>query len=279
MRLCSAAFQIQPLRNLLRFWRPGLACCLLLTVMAPRMARTREEGNEEAKMRALFDQKYQAWLEYCRRPEVWSHNRGDVFVNNEPFQQIIRLGIPALPYLMEKIQESPIEGRLLHFALLAITKKKFHIRQREIDGQLLWTVEEFPDVTPGRSQPDSNILWLRWWREGMDEVSQQFDQLYRRWKILQEEDQKGAQEVYRRMVDLGIAALPKMVERVGEGEADLIPAIAELTDGAVAEEAKRSQCLAWWEENGNSWIIDFPESQTPEVSADTTAAQDHEENP
>ena len=48
------------------------------------------------------------------------------------------------------------------------------------------------------------------------------------------------------MRSLGILALPHMVKRVEQGEVDLIPAISELTDGALKKTATRSECLEWW---------------------------------
>lgn len=230
-------------------------------------------------MRDLFQEKYEAWLNHCRRPEVWSQSRGEAFVSNEPFREIIRLGIPALPFLMEKLQESPIEGRLLHHALTAITKKKFHVQQQEIDGQLLWTVEEFPDIQPSRSQPDTNILWLRWWREKLGETSGQFEELYQEWKNQKVQEQGKTGETYRKMVDLGIVALPMMMAKVAGGEANLIPAISELTAGAIVEDAEVAECLAWWEREGEKWIIAPPETNGRTAPEDTAAARSLQKTP
>ena len=80
-----------------------LICWLfILVAMVSSPPCAQEVESTPDSTRALFQEKHQAWLQYCQRPEVWRHSRGDVFVNNEPFREIIRLGIPALPCLMER---------------------------------------------------------------------------------------------------------------------------------------------------------------------------------
>ncbi len=249
----------------------------ILVAMVSSLSCAQEVENTQDSTRALFQEKHQVWLKHCQRPEVWRHSRGDVFVNNEPFQQIIRLGIPALPYLMERIEEAPIEGRLLHHALMAITKKKFHVRQEEIDGQLLWTVEEFPDIAPGKSHPDTNILWLRWWREKIQETPEEFERLYQEWKAQKEPDE--AEGAYRKLVDLGVVALPAMVKKVAGGEIALLPAISKLSEGAIPEDAERTECLAWWELEEEKWTITFPDAQEQLAPKDTAAVAGGEQTP
>ena len=253
--------------------------CWLFIMVAMVSSATKGEAVESKQdsMRVLFQEKHEAWLEYCQRPEVWRHSRGNVFVNNEPFREIIRLGIPALPCLMERIEEAPIEGRLLHHALMAITKKKFHVRQEEIDGRLLWTVEEFPDIAPGKSHPDTNILWLRWWREKIQETPQEFERLHQEWKAQKEPDETA--QAYRKLVDLGIVALPAMVEKVADGDAVMIPAISELTDGTLAPDARVAECLAWWEREQEKWTITFPDAQEQFAAEDTAAVAGGEQTP
>lgn len=278
MCVCLALRLSIPLRGLRQHARGWLVYSLLfLAAMAASSTPGEAVESKQDSMRVLFQEKHEAWLEYCRRPEVWSRSRGNFFVNNEPFREIIRLGIPALPYLMEKVETAPLEGRLLHYALTAITKKKFHVRRQEIDGQLLWTVEEFPDIEPGRSHPDTNILWLRWWREEIKETPQQFEELYQEWKAQNEPDE--AEGAYRKLVDLGVVALPTMVEKVTDGDAAMIPAIAELTDGSLAPDVNAAECLVWWEEQADKWIIRFPENGTARGPEDPAEATDHEEIP
>jgi hypothetical protein len=230
----------------------------LATLTVLLLACTAQKDDQTAALRALFDEKYEAWQEYCRQPEVWSRSRGGgQFVQNEPFREIIKMGIPILPLLIEKVETSPLEGRLLHFALTDITKKKFHVNQEEIDGQLLWVAEEFPDIPPGRSHPDTNLLWSRWWREQVHFTPEQFESLYEKWK--NPERPEMAEKHYAKLIDLGIAALPTMVQKVAAGDAGLVPAIAELTEEAIAPTAQPAQCLEWWEQERDKWSIPLPE--------------------
>jgi hypothetical protein len=47
--------------------------------------------------------------------------------------------------------------------------------------------------------------------------------------------------------DLGIFVLPSMVEKVEQGNIELVPAISELTGGKIDKNAKKSDCLDWLE--------------------------------
>ncbi|MFC1683203.1 hypothetical protein ACFL0G_03240 [Candidatus Zixiibacteriota bacterium] len=251
---------------------------LLVAMAALLLACAAQKEDRSADVRAQFEEKYEAWLEYCRQPEVWSRSRGgEAFVQNQPFREIIRMGIPILPVLIEKVETTPIQGRLLHFALTDITKKKFHVRQEEIDGQLLWVADEFPDIPPGRSHPDFNILWSRWWREQLHRTPEQFEDLYEKWK--QPERPEITEENYTRLVDLGIAALPLMVEKVATGEAGLIPAVSELTGQAIPPDAQPAQCLAWWKKEGDMWSIPLPEQMTEIAPKKIITDKNPQENP
>jgi hypothetical protein len=57
------------------------------------------------------------------------------------------------------------------------------------------------------------------------------------------------------MTDLGIFALPSIMVKVEQGNTELIPAISELTDGKVDKNAKKSDCLNWWKNNKQKWLM------------------------
>jgi len=257
--------------------RVGFCALLMFLVTSGRPLAVTQAQSPEDSLRALFEARHQAWLEYCRQPEVLLRSSGKAFVNNEPFQDIIRLGIDAIPLLMERIQDAPIEGRLLHYALTAITKTKFHVRQDTVAGTILWTVEEFPDIPPATNHPDTNLLWLRWWQQGIAGTPQEFQRFYDDWKTLEQSERRAAS--LSRMVDLGVAALPLMMTRVAAGDSALIPAISQVTDEAVAPDVSIEECLAWWETEKQRWTLRPPARVDPTDQKSTEETQIPKETP
>jgi len=176
-------------------------------------------------------------------------------ITTQQFNDIVELGAPALPYVFEKMKDDPI----LFVAVQQITKKKFHPVKLGIDpnNNSRWTVEEYSDINDVNGVHWHKV-WLRWWKEDANKTPQQFENLYQQWKTLKEEGKEiEAKEKYQRMTDLGISALPSMMEKVEQGDTNLVSAISELTEGKVNKNAKKSDCLNWWQNNKQKWLMPF----------------------
>jgi len=52
-----------------------------------------------------------------------------------------------------------------------------------------------------------------------------------------------------------------MMDRVKEGDRDLMPAISYLVDAVVPADAEPAVCLDWWDKNKQHWTIPFPEAK------------------
>ena len=65
---------------------------------------------------------------------------------------------------------------------------------------------------------------------------------------------------------LGIAALPMIINKIEEGDIDLISMLPRLTNGEVKKEAKAEDVVNWWKGNKHRWLIPFPNKQ-PEANA------------
>ncbi len=232
----------------------GLAIAIAIVSRAPT-----------ASAKSAFEEKYQSWLRYCSEDtSVNSEIDAKKLFDNRAFRDIVKLGISIIPFVVEKQQED----HLLGYALHKITKLRLHTRRLGKDpNEWVWTVEEFPDIRETQGPADSRTLWLRWWREGRSLTDRRFASLYLEWRELKrEEADEEAQRVYRRMIDLGIAALPNMMDKIKEGRKELIPAVSELTDGDVDKAAEVSECIKWWKENKEKWLIPFPEEKASKVT-------------
>jgi hypothetical protein len=115
------------------------------------------------------------------------------------------------------------------------------------------------------SKKDVNILpelWSQWWRGGPQFTRGRFEAKHSEWKAMKKEnrlEKSNANSKLSEMADLGIPAIPFMVEKIGHGETDFIPLISKLTNKELAETATKEQCLDWWKTNKQKWLIPFPE--------------------
>ena len=105
-------------------------------------------------------------------------------------------------------------------------------------------------------------LYIDWWGKGRKLTPEQFTERYWRWKKLREEGQQDeARECQEEIRKVGIAGLPMIMEKIKQGDAELIPVVTRLTDRKVEANASAKQCLAWWQENREKWLIPFPNNQ------------------
>lgn len=233
----------------------------LATLVVVSLASLSGQGtykDQSDDIGSLFENKYREWVAY--RNQIGGGFRSDIdpmlYFDDESFREIVELGVPALPYMIDKVGEDDLIG----YALYKITKKNFHVRKTQEEAGLVFVVDEFPDIRVERMPPDYRVLWTRWWEENIPQTPQQFEKLYAEWKRLKESGRaQEAEQAYQRMVDLGIVALPLMMEKIKQNDPDLIHAVSYLTDGAVAKESTRKQCLTWWTQNRDKWTIPVEE--------------------
>jgi hypothetical protein len=208
-----------------------------------------------AVLRAEFERRYTAW----RGTEKFTA-LSDVtkLAEIESFHEIVLLGPSAIPFMIERIEESrrmsdPF-GHILHIAVRRITKASF--------------------------PPAADVV--SWWKSRGD-LPARFEKHYTNWKqarakgplVLQTEQhvyndstkrierkltETELGQAYKALRDLGIDALPLIVEKVKAGDLDLLPLFDELTDGightyvgTLQERAKFT--LNWWEANKKDWLV------------------------
>jgi len=236
-----------------------------LQLAALLSARSPHEAAQGETVSRAFEARYAAWRQYVdaeiQRQGLGFRSSlpGSLFYDNQPFRDIVSLGPPALPYMMHKLRQDWEVGRMLS----AITKWNWHIERTEDEaGKRVWTVVEFRDMAGRTGPPDNREIWLRWWRENPKWTADRFAGLYGEWKKLKEDgkDEEGEGKC-QAMKDLGIAALPYMIDRVKQGDRDLMPAISCLVDAAVAADAEPPVCLDWWDKNKEHWRIPFPKAK------------------
>jgi hypothetical protein len=201
-----------------------------------------------ASVEEEFEPLYQEWeTSFAQIVGFRSTFDGDAVYNNNPaFQKIVDLGVEAVPLIMEKMKTNPHVGE----ALFRITKWRYHINRTGTPGNSVWTVEEFPDERETKGPPDVIRVIERWWVEFRSQVPQRFAALYEEYNSLKDQGKKEeAEEKLLRIKDLGIDALPLLIDKIQQGDTRMIPAMAHLTDKKVPESASSSECVSWWAAN------------------------------
>jgi len=196
-------------------------------------------GNQQ-DVKAELDKRMAAWGKY-----VGGNPRLSDLTSNEYYDAVVELGVPALPYMFDKVEEG---SWVLGDAVAKITRR--HFEEAEWPGGRLGDPKGYAR------------LYVDWWDGGYKKTPKQFEERYRRWRQFKQANKHAeAEKEYRRMIWLGIAALPNMMEKVKAGDSEIVAAISDLVDGAVEKDANISDCNEWWQANEEAWTIPFPEGR------------------
>ena len=235
------------LKNKVTMKRYAIILILFLELQLPGTVWAQQIGDRTSSFTIVYGE----WKQYLQKsipPEVIvrSSISSNVFYDNDPFRKIVALGVPSLPEVMDRVSED----KLLIEALSQITKWKYHVvRIGKSPESYTWKVEEFPQMCKQGEPLDRLEIWKYWWREGRFKTNERFAELYNRWKSLKsEQEDKKALEVYQEIADLGILALPYLIEQV-EQEPEFILVISKLSDGSLPPTATAKECVQWWEKN------------------------------
>lgn len=237
-----------------------LATTFILALCVASMSKAPENIKEE------FEQKYRVWREYISsHPEFRLLSIAGPQFECPQFKEIVKVGPPVLPYVVQKIEENPNE-QLLWKAIEEIAKVK--ILAEYDKAKRMAVFPDFPNVTPGEE------VYVYWWKTARKETPKRFEMLNAEWEELKNEGKEDeAKEKYKEIRHLGIAALPMMMDKVGEGDRELVAVVSELTAGKVDPNASIPQCVSWWEQNKEDWLIPFPNKQPKAKAGKDTIAK------
>lgn len=108
--------------------------------------------EKEIQMKRKFVILYNQWQNYINKPEIKISSRSQDYTNCKPYKEIVKLGKPALPYLIEKLKEGELtlwkEGQFfLWYAIRDITgvdlsKKYKSFSEQEIAKKYIYWWEQ-----------------------------------------------------------------------------------------------------------------------------------------
>lgn len=193
----------------------------------------------------MFERRYLSWKESVKST-AWLKSTARGYVDNLEFQAIVDLGPSALPHIVAKM-ESDAAGNVLWHAIRRIAKVRIREKYDAATNSLLFP--DYPELKKGEN------VYLHWWRVGRFQTETRFRELYVRWCELDgEKSHDDAGKVYRQIVNLGLPVLPYLVDVV-EGHPEFIPAVSELSNGALPKNAKPEECMSWWRRNKERYTL------------------------
>jgi hypothetical protein len=224
-------------------------CVVPLALLAVTRSHS---GADDTDLRRVFERHYHTWRT--------SRSLSSHLPDKPGFTEIVSLGPGAVPFIVEKLEENP-DDLLLGKMVQWIAKKRFEASD--------WPTWDVYEGTRGAAW-----LCVRWWREGRMETPRRFEALYDEWKSFEKQGQThGAAAKLKSIVWLGIDALPLIMEKVKAGDAELLPAVNQLTDNALGDQPTIASALAWWEANKEKWTLPPSEPLAPLSQPATKAAR------
>ena len=202
----------------------------------------RENYYDHSLLRKTFEKEYEAWKIHCERVG-YSSDISDR-LKSQHFKNIVAMGPKVIPYLIEKRVNDP-NFSWIGWSWLYVSR-----------------VNTDPKINPWAKEKI-----LDWWQGGRNKARERAESLYTKWK---DNKSKKQPDEARNHLDsiraLGIAALPIIIEKTKKGDTEFIEILSELTDNKVKKDATAAECLKWWNENKEDWLIPFPNKQ-PKANA------------
>jgi hypothetical protein len=119
--------------------------------------------------------------------------------------------------------------------------------------------KNFPQM--GGVESDLKV-WQYWLNVGGKEYTDNVTrEAYRQWKKIKQENPqnaKAAQYYLHALRNAGVAALPFIIQKIQEGDTELIQLILDLVGyDEIKPDSKPQDVLAWWQANKDRWTVPF----------------------
>jgi hypothetical protein len=211
------------------FW-PILVAAAAGAIVVVSTIEVRRMSSADDSLRAKFYAEYNAYLQ-APPPQAfsstsWSGEQGKHLAN------IADMGPGVLPFLIDEARRT--HDINLNLPLGAITR----ISLRHAG----WPGSEMGDAAT------CSRLYVDWWDAGQARTDQMFADAYAAHDIL-------------RMQSLGIAALPRVMEKLDAGDDSMLEVVRKITKPLERQDvaADRANCRAWWRANKERYIVPFPD--------------------
>lgn len=209
-----------------------IGLCILIALLNGKVY------GQDTELKNRFESEYNAWKAYVEE------NRASSTAHfNSHIYEIAKLGAPALPLIIEKmkINETGFDF-LLRFSIYLITQKIFE-------------KEDWPEGTLGDVHTAA-VMYIAWWDNGIKDTKETFNRYYSaRNKYLNEKNTPEAEKQLKHIRNLGIVAIPYMIDKIKEGDLVFIKIISDFSNQDLKADATKEQCLTWWSKNSSKYTI------------------------
>jgi hypothetical protein len=194
------------------------------------------ESNDKT-LKISFEKHYNDWKAYCKKIEYSSE--ASLRLQSEDYKALINMGVNSIPYIIDKAEN---------------------------DKDFVWIGWVWGEVT--RVIPDPKINpWAKesissWWRGGRQKARERTEGLYVKWKDNKAKNlHKEAESNKDSIRALGIVAMPVIIEKLKGGDIEFVEVVSDITNNKVKKNATVEECIKWWNENKENWLIPFPNKQ------------------
>ncbi len=181
--------------------------------------------------------------------------------------------IRAMEPVIEYATDHKIFNPQLHVCLEYISRVSLYSTYSSTNRT--YSSPDFPELGELPYSEFYEALWQYWLINGDRFAKQQFEENYIKWVSIKQErpDELSAQNYsLRKMIRGGIPALPYIISGIKNGDESLVSAVNELfypqpdserlSDKYPPIDPNVTECLQWWEQNKQFWLI-FP--SLPEI--------------
>lgn len=222
-----------------------LLVCFVWQFFIPFNVLIANGDKVQNSVKNIFENSYKQWRKYC--DSIKSSSIAMLRFKSPHYEKIVSLGPPVLPYVIEKTQEDT-NFHWIHWVCSDIAK-----------------VVKDPSISPWAKESTRD-----WWEGGQKQVNERFDSTYSEWKKqVNQGDSLQAERTRKTIWALGIATLPRMIDKLHDGDYDVLPLIQDMTNNEV--EIRGETCeeqvenwLIWWINNKEKWLIPFSDQELPE---------------
>lgn len=209
---------------------------------------------QDNNLKSKFEELFPKWKESILTAQPESKVSSRIRFDNSNFKEIVKLGVPILPLAIDKLKKNDDWVGML---IPEITKTRIDSQFDKEKG--VYVFEDYPDFTykpqylRGNGETAKNI-WVYWWEKGRKKTPELFAKKYANWKSAIDNGKPDeTKKRYQDIQNLGIVALPEIVDKIKSGQKRLIPMFSYLVDNNVKETASPEECLKWWEDNKKTY--------------------------
>lgn len=95
------------------------------------------------------------------------------------------------------------------------------------------------------------ILFEQWWLIKESCVTRKFEEIYKIAKT--EKDEAKFLRLLDEIEQLGILAIPQIMDKISDGDLRLMKLLSTLTDGEIQNIASKAECMKWWRNRKEYW--------------------------